>query len=702
MIEPVAAGSGIPEIKCFLNGIKVPHVTRLFTLLAKAIGVLFSVAGGFFVGKEGPMIHSGAIIGAGLPQFRSMALKWIDLRLPFFRSDRDIRDFVSSGAAAGVAAAFGAPIGGVLFSLEEGSSFWNQALTWRTLFCSMCATFTLNIFLSGVVQNNWKALDQPGLVNFGVFRCAEGKNCYLWTGPHLLVFVVMGIIGGLLGALFNEFNTVISKYRMKHVAQKRASRILRLVEVLLVATVTTSVVFALATTLGSCVDKSKSNHTAEFQKEIKTYFCPEGKYNDMATLLFNSQEVAIKQLFHQDGAFTLSTLGNFFVCYFLIACWTYGVAVPSGLFVPCLVVGAAYGRFTANILQNIGFANIYPGTFALIGAASFLGGVVRMTISLTVILIESTNEISYGLPIMITLMVAKWTGDLFNKGLYDIHIELRKIPLLEWEWPEITENLIAKDIMDTRLSCIGLKPKVRDVEHMIRSTTHNAFMVVAPLGSSASESTVVISNVPQAHVQEMSTLDRTMHFNEITSVATPAMVDPFEESFGGRSQIQTRIMTYITSVKQQQGGARLNNSSSGTSTMLYSDDIVCPQLRFLGIILRSQLLTLLKCKAYDKPNVLSYDDLMKDFPHFCTIDDLNISDYDKSKTLDMIHYINPCPYTVIPLTPVSRVFNLFRTMGLRHLVVVDGCGLLCGVITRLNLTHDFLHKCHHRRQQMEL
>ena len=58
-----------------------------------------------------------------------------------------------------------------------------------------------------------------------------------------------------------------------------------------------------------------------------------------------------------------------------------------------------------NIDRMLGYQHTYHGTFALIGAASFLGGVVRMTIGLTVILIESTNEISYGLPIMITLMV---------------------------------------------------------------------------------------------------------------------------------------------------------------------------------------------------------------------------------------------------------------------------------------------------------
>ena len=75
----------------------------------------------------------------------------------------------------------------------------------------------------------------------------------------------------------------------------------------------------------------------------RDFFCDEGEYNDMATLAFNSQEVAIKELFHNAGKFTLRNLGIFFVVYFLIACWTYGVSIPSGLFVPCLTIGAAYG-----------------------------------------------------------------------------------------------------------------------------------------------------------------------------------------------------------------------------------------------------------------------------------------------------------------------------------------------------------------------
>ena len=61
-IEPVAGGSGIPQVKCYLNGVKIPRIVRIKTLVCKAVGVTFSVLGGLAVGKEGPMIHSGAVV----------------------------------------------------------------------------------------------------------------------------------------------------------------------------------------------------------------------------------------------------------------------------------------------------------------------------------------------------------------------------------------------------------------------------------------------------------------------------------------------------------------------------------------------------------------------------------------------------------------------------------------------------------------
>ena len=120
-------------------------------MAVKVFGVLFSVGASMPVGKEGPMIHSGAIAAAVAPRFmqRKINGKWEYV----FRNDRVMRDFVSGGAAAGVAAAFGAPIGGVLFSLEEGCSFWNQALTWRIMFTTMCTLLVLNIFVSGTYEH---------------------------------------------------------------------------------------------------------------------------------------------------------------------------------------------------------------------------------------------------------------------------------------------------------------------------------------------------------------------------------------------------------------------------------------------------------------------------------------------------------------------------------------------------------------------
>jgi hypothetical protein len=127
---PEAAGSGIPHVKAFLNGNKIEGALRPRTLVAKAVGVCCSVAAGMPAGREGPMVQAGAIIANALP----MCVVWCRRALGVdpttvddLQNDFDRRNFVSMGAAAGVAAAFHAPIGGILFSLEEVSTFWVSA-----------------------------------------------------------------------------------------------------------------------------------------------------------------------------------------------------------------------------------------------------------------------------------------------------------------------------------------------------------------------------------------------------------------------------------------------------------------------------------------------------------------------------------------------------------------------------------------------
>lgn len=90
----------------------------------KVFGSICAVSAGLELGKEGPLIHTGSCIASLLGQGGSKRyhLTWRWLR--YFKNDQDRRDLVTCGAAAGVAAAFRAPIGGVLFALEEIATWY--------------------------------------------------------------------------------------------------------------------------------------------------------------------------------------------------------------------------------------------------------------------------------------------------------------------------------------------------------------------------------------------------------------------------------------------------------------------------------------------------------------------------------------------------------------------------------------------------
>jgi chloride channel 7 len=109
----------------------------------------------------------------------------------------------------------------------------------------------------------------------------------------------------------------------------------------------------------------------------------------------------------------------FFVPYITMATVVYGIAVQAGLFVPSLLAGAAFGRLCGHLLHKLDhtsgtFAD--SGTYALMGAAAVLCGMARMTISLTVILLETTGDMQYVFPLKLVLISARFTGNIFNEG----------------------------------------------------------------------------------------------------------------------------------------------------------------------------------------------------------------------------------------------------------------------------------------------
>lgn len=121
------------------------HLFGLRAVIIRYIGSVLSVGSGLVCGPEGPMIHIGAAIASGVTRADKLYSNFnlSPSVLASFHNDRDRREFICAGAGAGMAAAFGAPIGGVLFALEEAASHWSPQLIWRVFTAALISTFTL-------------------------------------------------------------------------------------------------------------------------------------------------------------------------------------------------------------------------------------------------------------------------------------------------------------------------------------------------------------------------------------------------------------------------------------------------------------------------------------------------------------------------------------------------------------------------------
>ncbi|KAL6535313.1 hypothetical protein OROMI_026687 [Orobanche minor] len=640
---PAAAGSGIPEIKGYLNGIDTPGILLFRTLIGKIFGSIGSVGGGLALGKEGPLVHIGACIASLLGQGGSTKYHLRSRWLQIFTSERDRRDLlgkrrmycccgergdkasegfahfywfnvlnkVTCGCAAGVAAAFRAPVGGVLFALEEVTSWWRSQLMWRVFFTSAIVGVVVRTAMGWCKSGKCGHFGSGGFI---IWDISGGQEDYSFQ--ELLPMAVIGIIGGLLGALFNQLTFYIAHWRRNYL-HKRGYRV-KVIEVCIVSLITSVISFGLPLfrQCTPCPD-ADANSGIECPRSPGMYgnyvnfYCGDKEYNDLATIFFNTQDDAIRNLFSAKTIheFSAQSLLTFLVMFYSLAVLTFGTAVPAGQFVPGIMIGSTYGRlvgmFVVSFYQKL---NIEEGTYALLGAASFLGGSMRMTVSLCVIMVEISNNLKFLPLIMLVLLISKAVGDAFNEGLYEEQARLRGIPLLESRPKYQMRNMTAKEASGhQQVVYFPRVVKVVDVLSILRSNTHNGFPVI---DHTRSGETLVIGLILRSHLLVL--LQSKVDFQH-----SPL---PFN-SRDGPAPIRHNLTEFVKPV-----------SSKGLS-----------------------------------------------------IDDIHLTPDDLEMYIDLAPFLNPSPYVVPEDMSLTKVYNLFRQLGLRHILVVPRASRVVGMITRKDL-----------------
>lgn len=478
-------------------------------MVVKVWGLIFSVASGLPVGKEGPIIHVGAGIAAGVTQGKSTTLGFNTRWSVFqdFRTDREKRDHVVCGAAAGVSAAFGAPVGGVLFAIEEGATHWYRLLVWRTFLCAIATAWTLQLFLSGI-DGAWGVMGISGLLSFGSFAKASSASWQAWELP---LFIGIGALGGVGGAIMVAAQKRITRWRARFIPSEKP--LVRVAEVAGIVLIFMLIQFLLSYYVGGCQPlpappPAPSNSSLGAASEPQPsrapsgwwrggvpllsagdpspaahqqFYCHNGSFNELSSFFMVPAEEAIRTLFHYENPYTIPNLTIFSCVYFVAMVLAYGISVPAGLFIPALLSGAGMGRIIGELLVKHlpEAADVNAGTYALVGAAGMLGGVTRMTISLAVILMETTGNVVFALPLISTLMTSRFVGNFFNEGIYDTHIELKGWPLLPDHVPKkLLRELRACDVMSKPPLVLRELETVGGALAALQRTTHNAFPVV--------------------------------------------------------------------------------------------------------------------------------------------------------------------------------------------------------------------------------
>ena len=343
LYAPMAGGSGIPQVKGVILGL---YKMKWFRILwVKIIAGALGIGAGLSLGREGPSIQIGAVAGQGISRFLG-------------RTRMEERYLITSGASAGLAAAFNAPLAGMMFALEELHRNFSGAVLLPTMTSAITATIVTRFF-------------------FGNSTSFHFLNLVPMPAEHLGLVVLIAISAGFAGILFNYGLLHTGAFYNLPVFKNQYVKIL----------------FAL------------------FSACLLGFFLPQ---------VLGGGNGLVDQL--AAGRYTsLSFLDLHLIVKYVFTLISYGCGVPGGFFLPLLVVGALLGSVEAHVLVSLELINeVYTPNIIIIGMVSLFAASVRSPITGTLLILEMTGDFGHLMALALGSAVAYITAELLKgEPIYD-------------------------------------------------------------------------------------------------------------------------------------------------------------------------------------------------------------------------------------------------------------------------------------------
>jgi CIC family chloride channel protein len=453
-----AKGHGVPEVMSAvaLKGGKIrPRVVGV-KVLASAI----TIGTGGSAGREGPIVQVGAALGSALGQW-------------FKVSEDHLKTLVGCGAAAGIAATFNAPIGGVFFAMEVILGSWN-APSFGLIALSAISASTLSHALSG---------DHPALTQL---------SYSLSSGWELPLYLVLGVVASLGAQLYSKV-----LYAFEDLFDERL-RMSAWVKPALGGILFATLGLFIPATLGRGEDIVHALLGGHLPEQVSSW-----------TFLAPPLILIVLAL-----AKILSTS------------LTIGSGGSGGIFFPGLYVGAALGGSVGQVAHALAPSlAVSPGAYALVGMGAFFAGMTHAPITAIIMLFEMTRDYRIILPLMLACVVSFALSRLFSaENIYTLKLARQGIRIHSGKEVSTLQSLSVGAVMTRNVDIVQETDRIAQVIEHLQKTNHTGFPVVDSAGRLAG--IVTLSDIRRLPLEgRLQRLVRTVMTTPVVAVTPEADLD---------------------------------------------------------------------------------------------------------------------------------------------------------------------------------